>query len=261
VIKPEHSDRLVSIITPTYNCAKYIGETIKSVQSQTYQDWEMLIVDDCSSDNTNEIVQQFSETDTRIKYICLSSNSGAAVARNHALKLAQGRWIAFLDSDDLWHSDKLEKQIAYMKKINASFSYTRYSEIREDGEHNNKIISGPKKIGRIRMLAYCWPGCLTVMYDRKKIGLIQIPPIKKNNDYALWLRISHKAPCFLFDKTLASYRKRSGSISSSSYISLIEWHYKLFREIENKSVFSAAILTINNIFWGIYKKLIYTHRL
>lgn len=249
------SEELVSIITPTYNCGRFIAETIECVLAQTYQNWEMLIIDDCSTDNTEQVVRQYN--DPRIKYHCLKQNSGAAVARNEALKMAKGRWIAFLDSDDLWSPNKLKRQVEFMVTNGYSFTYHEYDEINERSEKIGNHISGPKKITRIGMISYCWPGCLTVMYDANVIGLIQIPPIKKNNDYAMWLLVSQKANCHLLKDNLASYRKREGSISNHSYTSLIKWHYRLFREITSKNKITCSFLTLNNLFWGVTKKIIY----
>lgn len=253
-------ENLVSIITPTYNCGHFIAESIKSVLVQTYDNWEMVIVDDCSTDDTKEVVGQFSN-DKRIKYHCLKRNSGAAVARNTALKMAKGRWIAFLDSDDLWSPDKLEKQVTFMLNNGIHFSYTQYEEMAENGFSLGKIISGPKKISKLGMYAYCWPGCLTVMYDRDIIGTTQISPIKKNNDYAMWLDVIKKANCFLLNENLAKYRKRSGSISNSNYFSLVKWHYRLFHEALSINTINASLLTMNNLFWGIIKKIFYVKKL
>jgi len=246
---------LVSIITPTWNCGKFIAETIESVLAQSYRYWEMLIVDDCSTDNTKEIVEKYN--DPRIKYHCLERNSGAAVARNTALRMANGRWIAFLDSDDLWKPEKLERQLRFMVENGYAFSYTKYAEINEYGIQMNRIVSGPKHISRVGMLSYCWPGCLTVMYDRNKIGEIQIPDIKKNNDYAIWIKVSEKSSCHLLPEILSSYRKRAGSISNHSYSSLIKWHYKLFRIVKGSNPLMSSFYTINNLFWGFIKKTIY----
>ena len=197
---------LVSIIMPSYNTQKFIEETLDSVLAQTYTNWELIIVDDCSTDNTDEIVSPFL-SDSRIIYIQNEKNSGAAVSRNRALREAKGKWIAFLDSDDLWTPDKLEKQIAFMQSNGYCFSYTNYSEIDESSEPLGKTVTGPKKITKTGMYNYCWMGCLTVMYDVEKIGLIQIEDIKKNNDYAMWLKICKKANCYLLDEDLARYRK------------------------------------------------------
>lgn len=250
---------LVSIISPTYNCGRFISETIQSVLAQTYPEWEMIIVDDCSTDDTKKIVESYTY-DPRIKYHCLDKNSGAAVARNTALKMAKGRWIAFLDSDDIWLPEKLEKQILFMTQNGIHFSYTVYEEMDEESRSLGRIISGPKVISKFGMFAYCWPGCLTVMYDRDIIGQIQIPNIKKNNDYAMWLCAIKRTKCYLLKDNLAKYRKRTGSISNSNYLSLVKWHYKLFREVELYNVFSASILTLNNLFWGIIKKAFYVKK-
>ncbi len=250
---------LVSIITPTYNCAPYIGETIECVINQSYTNWEMIIIDDCSTDNTKEIVESFN--DRRIKYHCLEKNSGAAMARNLGLSLANGKWIAFLDSDDLWTPDKLEKQLKFMTDHGSSFSYTKYEEIDDNGHRLGKVISGPKRISKLGMTSYCWPGCLTVMFNRNVVGTIQIPDIKKNNDYAMWLMVIKKADCHLLAENLAQYRKRTGSISNHSYMSLIKWHYRLFRSVERSNVLSAFILTMNNLFWGVLKKIFYVQQM
>ena len=135
----------VSIITPTYNCGDFIGETIQSVLKQTYQNWEMIIVDDASNDNTREIVEKYCEKDKRIKYYLLDQNSGAAVARTKAMELATGKYIAFLDSDDLWLPDKLEKQISFMEVNNYNFTCTAYEQVDEKGISLNKVIKTKPK--------------------------------------------------------------------------------------------------------------------
>ena len=178
---------LVSIIMPYYNTAAYIKESIQSVLNQTYTNWELLIVDDCSTDSTDEVLETIK--DSRIRYFKNDKNSGAAVSRNKALREARGQWIAFLDSDDLWMPEKLEKQIYFMETNSYAFSYTNYEEIDADGNKTGVKVSGPKKITKTGMFNYCWPGCLTVMYDAMKVGLIQIEDIKKNNDYAMWLKV------------------------------------------------------------------------
>lgn len=248
---------LVSVIMPSYNTADYISESIKSVQAQTYTNWELIIVDDCSTDNTDEVVVAFLG-DQRIRYLKNERNSGAAVSRNRALRDAKGRWIAFLDSDDLWVPEKLEMQIGFMEKNGYSFSYTNYEEIDMAGQKTGVKITGPKIITKTGMFNYCWPGCLTVMYDAEKVGLIQIADIKKNNDYAMWLKVCKKTNCYLLDEVLAKYRKgRAGSISTHSYKKLIIWHYKLYCIAERGNIFLSVINTIRNIIFGIYKKTRY----
>ena len=248
-------NELVSIIMPSFNTGKFIKESIGSVLNQTYTNWELIIVDDCSNDNTDEIVNSIK--DSRIRYLKNKFNVGAALSINKKLKEAKGKWIAFLDSDDLWKKDKLEKQIEFMKDNNYFFSYTNYIEIDENDEKTGTKVTGPKKITKIGMKNYCWPGCLTVMYDAEKIGLIQIEDIKKNNDYAMWLKVCKKADCYLLNEELAMYRKRNGSISNHSYFVLIKWHYKLYKEIEHQSIICSLFNTYRNIIFGIIKKIKY----
>lgn len=253
-------NELVSIIMPSYNTGKYIAESIRSVQQQTYENWELIIVDDCSTDNTNEVVKPYLK-DQRIRYLKNEKNSGAAVSRNRALREAEGRWIAFLDSDDLWMPEKLEKQVRFMEEHNYSFSYTNYSEMNENGETLGVMVTGPDCITRSSMFNYCWPGCLTVMYDARKIGLIQIADIKKNNDYAMWLKVCRKSDCWLLNENLAWYRRgRSGSVSTQSIRTMIYWHFKLFREVEEDSMAVSIFNTIRNICFGVLKKVLYVHK-
>lgn len=250
---------LVSIVMPSYHTANYIAETIRSVQAQTYSNWELLIVDDCSTDETEAVVAPFL-CDARIRYFRNEQNSGAAVSRNRALREAKGKWVAFLDSDDLWMPEKLEKQIAFMQENGYHFSYTNYIEIDEASHPNGRRVTGPKRVTRHGLYNYCWMGCLTVMYDAETVGLVQIADIRKNNDYAMWLQVCRKADCYLLDETLAQYRRRSGSISNHGYGKLIKWHYRLYRKADGRGVFSSLVLTCRNLFFGTMKKLIYVKR-
>ena len=255
----EREAGLVSIIMPSYNTASFIEETIQSVLNQTYTNWELIIVDDCSTDNTNEVVDTIK--DCRIHYLKNEKNSGAAISRNKALREAKGQWIAYLDSDDLWMPEKLEKQIKFMEENGYVFSYTNYEEIDVDGYKTGVKVTGPKKITKTGMFNYCWPGCLTVMYDANKIGLIQIEDIKKNNDYAMWLKVCRKADCYLLDEILGQYRKgRVGSVSTHSIRTMIGWHYKLYREAEDMGILSSLFNTGRNLVFGFYKKKRYVRR-
>lgn len=250
---------VVSIIMPSYNCGRFVAETIRSVQAQTYSNWEILFVDDCSTDDTETIVKAFN--DQRIHFFKNTKNSGAAVSRNKALREARGRWIAFLDSDDLWEPQKLEKQVRFMEENGYKFSYTKYAEMDSEGNDTDVIVSGPKKITKAGMSAFCWPGCLTVMYDAERVGLVQIEDIKKNNDYAMWLKVCEKADCYLLDECLAKYRRgRVGSVSSHGITTMIKWHYKLFREAEKMNALDSFWHTGVNLICGFYKKLKYVHK-
>jgi len=250
---------LVSIITPSFNTGKFIGETIESVLNQSYRNWEMIIVDDCSTDDSLEIIRSFN--DERIKLIVNETNSGAALSRNFANREAKGKWIAFLDSDDLWHPTKLEKQVNFMEKNNYQFSYTHYMEIDENSKANGFIITGPEILTKRSHNNYCYQGCSTVMYDRENIGLIQIKDLPKNNDYALWLKVIKKSDCYLLSETLASYRKRQGSISNHRYIKLIKYHYHLWKYGEDRNMLSSVVLTARNLIFGLVKKINYVRKI
>lgn len=250
---------LVSIITPSYNTAKYIQETIESVLAQTYTNWEMIIVDDCSSDNTDEVVKPYLK-DSRIRYFKNEKNSGAAVTRNKALREAKGKWIAFLDSDDLWMPKKLERQIKFMEENGYHFSYTNYSEIDDDGKSLGTLWTGPKRVGKARMAMFNYMGCLTVMYDREFVGLIQIADIKKRNDYALWVKVAKKCDAYLLDETLATYRvRKNGSIMNrgKNPLSRMKFNYDLWRFSEQKSGLVSWLLTGVNTIFGATKKIQY----
>ncbi len=252
---------LVSIIMPSYNCGTFVEETIRSVQAQTYQNWEIIFMDDCSTDDTIALVSEMRSKDGRIHLYQNAFNQGAAMSRNNALREAKGRWVAFLDSDDLWEPDKLEKQIKFMEENDYAFSYTGYQEIDSYSKPTGVFISGPKHVTKQGMFNFCWPGCLTVMYDASKIGLIQIEDIKKNNDYAMWLKVCKKADCYLLDECLAKYRRgRTGSVSSHSITTMIGWHYKLWRKAEGKGVVSSLWHTGVNLVCGFYKKRKYVKR-
>ena len=251
-------NELVSIITPSYNTAAFLRQTIESVRAQTYTNWEMLIVDDCSTDETDDVVASFD--DERIRYFKNERNSGAAVSRNRALREARGKYVAFLDSDDLWTPDKLEKQVRFMQENSVAFSYTNYEEMDEQGRRTGVLWTGPRRIGRMRMRTFNYMGCLTVMYDREAVGLVQIADLKKRNDYALWLRVSRKAAAVLLPETLAVYRVRSsGSITNrgQSPMRLVRFHYALWHEGEGMNPVSALFWTAVNLVCGFLKKYIY----
>ena len=243
-------DGLVSIIMPSWNTGKFIAESIQSVLDQTYKNWELLIVDDCSTDNTDEVVASFH--DERIKYF--KKNSGAALTRNRAMREAKGEWIAFLDSDDLWAPKKLEHQIKFMKKHNLVFSYHEYEKIDEQSKPLHIYVSGPRVVTKRKMYNYGYPGCLTFMYSAKAMGLIQIKDIKKNNDYAILLQLCKKADCYLLRENLAEYRIRKKSISHDKLSKKLKSHYDLFRYCDEKAAPIAFWYACWNMFYGVLKK-------
>ncbi len=229
-------EKLVSVITPTYNCAEFISRTIESVQAQTYQNWEMIIVDDCSQDNTKELVEKYIEDDPRIKYHLLEANSGAAVARTTAMQLASGSYMAFLDSDDIWVSDKLDRQIKWMIDNGHAFSCTAYEQIDEHDKPLGKVIKTVKKTDYNRLLLDCPVGNSTVIYDVEKMGKFEVPNIRKRNDDALWLQmLKQEKYIWGMPDVLMKYRIRRNSISSNKF-RVIKYHWILYREIEHLSI-------------------------
>lgn len=250
-------NNLVSIIMPTYGCGKFIGRSIESVLAQTYGEWELLVQDDCSVDETETVVAEFARGDARIKYEKNERNSGAAVTRNRALQRARGRWIAFLDSDDLWLPEKLERQLRFMSENGYAFSYHEYEEISEAGEPLGIRVSGKRRVSKWEMFACCWPGCLAVMYDASVVGLVQIADIRKNNDTAMWLKVVRKAPCYLLPESLAFYQRRSGSITPKPLWARIWAHYPLFRIAEGMNPVAATFWTFVTVAGHAVKKMFY----
>lgn len=247
-------DGLVSIIMPSYNTAEYISNSIKSIQAQTYSNWELLIVDDCSTDDSIDVIQSFD--DSRIILLKNKKNSGAAISRNYALREAKGKWIAFLDSDDTWAPEKLERQIKFMVENDYSFTFTDY-RMCLNGEWMPYITTGPNVVNKRKMYDYCYFSTITVMYNREKIGLIQIADLRKNNDYAMWLQAIEKSDAYRLPECLSYYIKHDGSISSGSKAKLIKWHYKLFREGLGMNPVVSGVLTLNNLVHGVWKKVYY----
>lgn len=236
---------LVSVIMPTYNCAAFIGETLDSIKAQTYTNWEVVIVDDCSKDNTKEIVEKYMADDPRIKYHCLEVNSGAAVARTVAMEKADGEYMAFCDSDDLWMPDKLERQLAFMNENGYAFSCTAYEQIDEDSKSLERVIKTVKKTDYNRLLLDCPVGNSSVMYNVEKMGKFEVPNIRKRNDDALWLQMLKKEKYIWgMPDVLMRYRIRKNSISSNK-LKVIKYHWILYREIEHLNVFRSAF----HIFW------------
>lgn len=229
---------LVSVIMPTYNCEKYITQSIDSVIAQTITDWEIWVVDDCSTDNTEAVLKPYLEKYVNIHYYKLPQNGGPAVARTEAIKRATGKYIAFLDSDDLWMPDKLEKQVAFMKRTGAKFSCTAYAQMDEEGHDLYTVMIPPEKTDYQKCIRLSNPiGNLTVMYDQEVLGKFEVPLISKRNDFALWLQILKKADyCFGMEEVLATYRMgRVGSVSNNK-LKQAKYHWQLYRRIEGHNL-------------------------
>ncbi len=253
---------LVSVIMPSWNTGEYIAKSIQSVIDQTYKNWELIIVDDCSTDNTDEVVKTFLK-DRRIIYLKNEKNQGAAITRNRAIREAQGEWIAFLDSDDLWDSKKLEKQLRYMIDNEYDLSYTEYEKIDENDRLINVYVSGPAVVNKRKIYNYDYIGHLTMMYNVNSYGLIQIKDIKKNNDYAIRLQLFKRkgTKAYLLRENLAKYRVRSKSISHDKISKKIKSHYDLFRYCDEKSIGAAFWYTCWNMWFGVFKKKNYEKKI
>ncbi|MBP2076171.1 glycosyltransferase family 2 protein [Oceanobacillus polygoni] len=227
---------LISVITPAYNAERFIGDTIDSVLDQTYANWEMVIVDDRSTDNTTSIVEEYRKRDNRIKLIVLEENSGSAVARNTAMENAKGRYIAFLDSDDRWLPEKLDKQLRFMQEKDIAFSFTTYVRILEDGTKTNAISTTPESVNYDDLMKRCVIGCLTVMLDRDKVGHLKMVNIRTRQDYVYWLTITKKGfLAYGLPEILAEYRLVGNSISSNKW-KAAKRNWYVFRKIEKQSL-------------------------
>jgi len=241
---------LVSIITPTYNSFEYVADTLLSVTSQEYMNWEHIIVDDASTDATQSVVEALAKRESRIRLIKLPVNSGAAVARNTAIRAAKGRYIAFLDADDLWLPHKLARQVAFMQETGAAFTYASFDLINESGSGIGRV-EVPQTATYSSLLKNNVIGCLTAMYDTKKTGKVEMPLIRKRQDLGLWLRILKDIPeAHGVSEVLGQYRIRPGSVSSNKlHAARHTWH--LYRHIEGlplpQAVYYFVCYAINGV--------------
>lgn len=243
----------VSIITPLYNAVHTIEETIKSVQAQTFSDWELLLVDDCSTDATVATVKKLIGSDSRIKLICRKWNAGPAVTRNRGIQEAKGRFIAFLDADDLWHQNKLRIQLDFMKKHGCDLSYTSYQKINQEGEKLG-IIHAPSQVSYTDLLKTNSIGCLTAIYDTTKLGKIYMPNISKRQDFGLWLKImKQSAKALGIDDILAYYRVGSKDAVSANKVLAAKYQWRIYREIEKLPFFISLYYFIHYAVNGVIR--------
>lgn len=222
---------MVSIITPSYNSGKFIADTITSVINQTYQHWELIIVDDASQDNTCKIVSELLKKDNRIKLIQHAKNLGAGATRNTAVKMAKGNFIAFLDSDDIWKPNKLEKQLDYMKSKNVAICFSSYELIDEEGNLLNKIVEALPILSYNKQLKCNYIGNLTGIYNADRLGKIYMPEIKKRQDWVMWLNAIKKGgEAIGIKESLAYYRVRKTSISRNK-LNLVKYNFNVYRRV------------------------------
>ncbi len=236
---------LVSVIMPTYNAQRYLSESINSVIAQTYNNWELLITDDCSSDDTLTIAKKYAETDPRIKLFKQQQNQGAGAARNNSIMNANGKYIAFLDADDLWLPEKLEKQVAFATKNNYAFTYTSYQKL------SNGIVSAvihpPKSTTYSKLMYSNVIGCLTAMYDAEQLGKKYMPLIRKRQDMGLWLDIlKETATAYCLQEPLATYRVGVGM--SANKIKILSYQWRFYRDVAKlnffRSIFTFSVYAL-----------------
>ena len=240
----------VSIVTPLYNSSRYVRDTIESVINQSYTDWELILIDDCSTDDTVEQIQCFL-TNRKIRLLQLELNSGAAVARNVGIESARGRYVAFLDSDDCWLPHKLSIQIDFMRKKKCTFCYAAYKVVDANGVDLSKEIVPPTKVSYTDMLKSNHIGCLTAMYDTRYHGKVYMPLLRKRQDYALWLKLLTQTDfAYCIPACLALYRVRKGSISSNKF-EMLKYNWLVFRQVEGMSIARSAYY----LMWNVYRKV------
>lgn len=242
---------LVSVITPNYNGGKFLKYTLDSILAQTYKNWEMIIVDDCSSDNSMEIIKEYAARDSRIKFIVHEKNSGAAAARNTALKAAQGRYVAFCDGDDLWEPEKLQKQLEFMESKPCAFSFTEFCIINPDNEITKEHVVCPKRVNYLNLVTGNPIMCSSVLIDREQVGDFQMPPIWSAQDYATWAMIikDRGFDAYCVKEVLARYRKGSASLSSNK-LKAFKRTWRINRDYLHMNFFkNSAVISVYAVRW------------
>lgn len=224
-------ETVVSVVTPAYNCAEALPLAVESVRNQTLREWEHVIVDDGSSDDTSSVIATCEQQDARVRQVRLDRNSGAAVARNAGIAQARGRFIAFLDSDDRWDSEKLELQVQYMISTGVGLSYTNYERIdARSGRSLGNVIS-PARVTREDLLRSNQIACSTAMYDLAMLGKVYMPLIRKRQDWGLWLEITRRGFAgYNVNRVLGRYYVRPGSVSSNKVMALV-YTWRFFRDV------------------------------
>lgn len=247
----------VSIITPSWNSEKYIRRTIKSVQNQTYSNWEMIIVDDCSSDKTVEIVEEISLMDSRVRLLRQNANSGAAKARNRSLSESSGRYVAYLDADDIWKPTKLEKQIEFMKAHNCGFSCTSYEVIDDEGNSLNKEVHMLPSVDYVGFLTNNLLQTVGIMVDTAIVDkkYLVMPDIRRRQDAATWLQVLKAGyKCYGIDEVLAEYRRAENSLSSNK-VKAVKGVWHLYRDIEKLSLPFSCYCFVRYAFLAVWKRI------
>ncbi len=232
-----HMKTKVSIIVPMYQAAAFLEETIESVRSQKEQDWELLLVDDCSSDGGPEIALRYGREDPRIRLLRQPENRGAAAARNRGLEEAAGRYIAFLDSDDLWKKDRLSAELAFMKAHQAGFVFSGYEFADESGKGTGRVVRAPEKLSYRQALKNTTIFTSTVLFDTHIIPkeLLRMPLVKSEDTAAWWNILRHGYTAYGLDRNLVLYRRSAGTLSSDK-IEAVRRIWNLYRRVEGLSL-------------------------
>lgn len=252
-MKLKKESPLVSIVTPVYNSAKFLSATLESVGKQTFKDYEHLIVDDGSTDESFSILERYASSDPRVRIVRLKGNCGPAKARNAAIELARGRYIAFIDSDDIWFPQKLDLQLAFMAEKQAPLSFTSYFKMTEDGVDTGGIVTAMNVVRYQDLLKSNFIGCSTAIYDSQLVGKMFMPDILKRQDYGLWLKIA-KAGHVAYGMTtpMVRYRLREKSVSSNKFVAA-KYHWKVLREVEKLGIIKSAYYFVQYAYYGISK--------
>lgn len=267
------SNDLVSIIMLSKDNGRYVEESVRSVITQTYQNWELIFMDDSSKDDTiGQMMDLMNEskvkdpstgsgTVTRIHVSQNVESKGSAASMNSALRDARGKYIAFLNVGDLWEPTKLERQIAFMEKNGYAFTYTKYKFIDKNSKDRGDMMGGISVVTHKDLIKCCWMGYLTVMYDAEKLGRFRVKSLNEHNDFALWMDVSDKADCYLLPECLASLRVNHRLLSPLPMFDKVRWRYEVFHTVEDLNPVVSVWLTIRNMIGGFMKKVKYVEKL
>lgn len=243
---------LVSIVTPAYNAARFLRETVASVQQQTCRDWEMIIVDDCSRDDTAVVIEELARKESRLRFVRQRVNSGPAAARNAALSAASGRFIAFLDSDDLWLPEKLQRQLGFMREVDAAFSFTRYRRISDDGSFCGSVVEVPPRLDYAALLKNTAIATSTVIVDRQRTGPFAMTQTYYD-DYVLWLELAKRGHvAHGLQQDLMRYRVVGKSVSRNKLRSA-RWVWHTYRNVQGLNWAKAVWCFMNYTFNALKK--------
>jgi glycosyltransferase involved in cell wall biosynthesis len=246
-------NELVSIITPTYNSAKYISETIQSVQKQTHKNWEMIIVDDCSQDETVEVIQNFMDEDHRIHLLQLNKNSGAAKARNFGIEKVTGKYMTFLDADDIWFTDFIENSIKIINEKKINFVFSSYKRSNENLEFIYSDFIVPERVTYTDILKTNSISCLTAFINVEVLGIKKMPDVLKRQDMGLWLQYLKEIPyAYGIQEPKAIYRIRENSLSRNKK-NLLKYQWQFYREVEKLSFLSSIYYMLHWMYRGFMK--------